>query len=318
MLPPFACVFGPTAVGKTGMLVELLEGRGEIVVADSMQVYRGLSIGTAKPDAGERARVPHHLLDIRNPDEQFHAGHFVEAAQAAVTDIAGRGGRPVVSGGTVFYFRSLLMGLPETPPSEPERLVALREQLAKHGLESLRGRLAEVDPESAGRISPKDEYRTLRALEVYEASGRPLSSFPAPKELRKDLSLALIGLERPRVELYRRIEERVDKMLGAGLPAEVEGLLAAGYRPTDPGLRGIGYREFCEAYLEEPSRGTAFSTYSGALLGDIAEAIKTNTRHYAKRQVTFLRSIPTVRWVGADDEAGIFEVLESFFASRHP
>lgn len=318
MLPPFACVFGPTAVGKTGLLVEILEGRGEIVVADSMQVYRGLSIGTAKPDAEERARVPHHLLDIRNPDEQFNAGHFVEAASEAIRNIGEKDRRPVVSGGTAFYFRSLLMGLPGTPPSDPERLAALREQLAKHGLEALRERLAKVDPEYAGRTSPADEYRTLRALEVYEVSGRPLSSFPAPKELREDLRVVLLGLDRPREELYRRIEERVDRMMAAGLPGEVEGLLAAGYRPEDPALRGIGYREFCEAYLEDPSRGTACSTYSAGLLSDIADAIKTNTRHYAKRQGTFFRSIPSVRWVDADDEDVIFEVLESFFASRHP
>jgi tRNA dimethylallyltransferase len=318
VLPPFACVFGPTAVGKTGLLLELLEGHGEIVVADSMQVYRGLSIGTAKPDAEERARVPHHLLDIRNPNEQFHAGHFVEVASEAIVDIAERKRRPVVSGGTAFYFRSLLMGLPGTPPSDPVRLAALREQLAEQGQAALRERLTKVDPEYAGRISPADEYRTLRALEVYEVSGRPLSSFPAPKELRKELKVVLLGLDRPREELYRRIEARVETMMTEGLPAEVEGLLAAGYRPEDPALRGIGYREFCEAYLEEPSRGTSFSTYSAALLSDIAEKIKTNTRHYAKRQRTFFRSIPSVRWIDADDDEGIFEVLEGFFAPRRP
>ncbi len=317
MLPPFACVFGPTAVGKTGLLVELLEGRGEIVVADSMQVYRGLSIGAAKPDAGERARVRHHLLDIRNPDEQFHAGHFVEAAEGAVNDIAGRGGWPVVSGGTVFYFRSLLMGLPGTPPSDPERLAALREQLEDQGLSALHQRLAKVDPASAARISPADEYRTLRALEVYEVAGHPLSSFPTPKELREEIDVVLVALYRPREELYRRIEERVDRMMAAGLPAEVEVLLGAGYSPADPGLRGIGYREFCEAYHEDPVRGMAFSTYPPALLAGIAEVIKTNTRHYAKRQLTFLRSIPSVLWIDADDEARISEVLERFFGRGH-
>mgnify|MGYP006280329297 FL=1 len=313
MLSPFACVFGPTAVGKTGLLLDLLEGRGEIVVADSMQVYRGLSIGAAKPDADERARITHHLLDIRNPNEQFHAGHFVEAAEEAIADIARRGSWPVVSGGTAFYFRSLLMGLPGTPPSDPEHLAVLRRQVAEQGLEALRERLAQVDPESVARISPADEYRTLRALEVYEASGRPLSSFPAPKELRDDLEMVLVGLDRPREELYTRIEERVDAMMAAGLPEEVESLFEAGYQPSDPGMRGIGYREFCEAYVEEPSRGIAFSRYPAALLADISEAIKTNTRHYAKRQRTFLRSIPTVEWVPAEDVERIGGILEGFF-----
>ncbi len=316
MLPPFACVFGPTAVGKTGLLLDLLEGQGEIVVADSMQVYRGLSIGAAKPDAVERSRVPHHLLDIRDPDEQFHAGDFVEASSRAIGGIAARGHRPVVSGGTVFYFRSLLMGLPGTPPSDPDHLAALREQLAKQGLEALRARLAKVDPESADRISPADEYRTVRALQVYEASGRPLSSFPPPTGLRKDIEVVLVGLYRPREELYRRIDARVDKMMIDGLPGEVEALIAAGYRPEDPGFRGIGYREFCEAYLEEPTRGMAFSQYSPGLLAGIAEAIKTNTRRYAKRQRTFLRSIPSVLWIDADDEGRISEVLEAFFDPR--
>jgi tRNA dimethylallyltransferase len=185
--------------------------------------------------------------------------------------------------------------------------------VAQQGLEALRERLAQVDPESVARISPADEYRTLRALEVYEVSGRSLSSFPAPKELRDDLEMVLVGLDRPREELYARIEERVGAMMAAGLPAEVESLFAAGYGPEDPGLRGIGYREFCEAYLEEPSRGTVFSRYSAGLLSDIAEAIKTNTRHYAKRQGTFLRSIPSVNWVPADDVERIGGILEAFF-----
>ncbi len=315
MLPPFTCVFGPTAVGKTGILLDILENRGEIVVADSMQVYRGLSIGAAKPTPSERRRVVHHLLDIVDPSQQFHAGHFVEAAQAAIASISKKGLLPVVSGGTAFYFRSLLMGLPGTPPSEPERLAALRKRLEVEGMEAMRRWLKEVDPESAARISPADEYRTLRALEVYDASGRPLSSFPAPTTLRDDLRVLLIGLERPREELYERIDERVDTMMAAGLPEEVEALWAAGYGPEDPGLRGIGYREFSQAYVEDQSRGTRFSRYPPEVLAAIAEAVKLNTRHYAKRQRTFLRSIPDVIWVHADDVDGIAGHIDAFFSS---
>ena len=251
---PVLILFGPTASGKTGVLLRLF-GSGdpglppvEIVSADSMQVYRGMDIGTAKPSAEEQAALPHHLIDICDPGEQFNAGDFVRLADAACAVIVSRGKLPVISGGTGFYLKNFIQGLPEAPPADPEIRDRLKQELREKGAAALMEELASVDPVSAGRIHLRDEYRLLRALEVLRLCGRPLSSFGAfgssAADSRPHYRFLVIGLSRPREELYRRIDLRCAAMFRQGLPAEVQRLYNAGYTPQDPGMKAIGYREF--------------------------------------------------------------------------
>jgi tRNA dimethylallyltransferase len=307
MKTPVLILFGPTASGKTDLLMRLFghggSMRAEIISADSMQVYRGMDIGTAKPNAKERESLIHHLIDIRNPDEQFSAGEFVRLATEACLAAAGRGALPVVSGGTGFYLKNLVLGLSEAPPSNQRIRTELKHELSEKGAASLMEELSKADPVSAEKIHINDEYRLLRALEVYRLSGRPLSSFASPwsasgGEMSNDVNakphespfrFLLIGLRRKKDELYNRINARCAEMFRLGLAEEVKSLFKAGYSPEDPGLRAIGYREFfvdAERLSED--------------LAGVEALVAQNSRRYAKRQITFFASIPFVNWVDMD------------------
>ena len=319
-LPPFLVVFGPTASGKSSLARALHERllRGklspypsglELISADSMQVYRGMDIGTAKPSCRERNQFPHHLIDVKNPDEPFTAGDFVELAERAIRAASSRGALPLVSGGAAFYLRCLLCGMPQTPRSDEGVREEVQRDLVVYGGSSLRRELERVDPESAARIAPADEYRLVRALEVYRLTGKPRSSFAAPVVLRSDaLDAVAIGLSWPRAPLYGRINARVEDMARAGLREETMSLLRNGYRPGDPGLRAIGYREYLEAAgetidLKNPSE----------LASDeqVVPRIQRNTRRYAKRQITFFRAFEQARWIdGQYPEEAIDPVIE--------
>ncbi|MDR2363993.1 MAG: tRNA (adenosine(37)-N6)-dimethylallyltransferase MiaA [Spirochaetaceae bacterium] len=311
---PVCILLGPTASGKTE-LVERLFLPGdfpcpvEIVSADSMQVYRGMDIGTAKPEGELRARIPHHLIDIRNPSEQFNAGDFVRLADDACTAIAARGGLPVVSGGTGFYIKNFILGQSDAPPASPPIREALREELRRRGAGALMQELAACDPPSAARIHPNDTYRLLRALEVFRSSGRPLSSFPLPSPVipRSGYRFLILGLTRPREELYRRIDRRCAAMFRRGLPGEVERLFEAGYGPGDPGLSAIGYKEF---FVES---GPGEYALSGDIPG-VEALVARNSRRYAKRQLTFFASLPGLTWISAsgDPRGQARRALESF------
>jgi len=298
---PVLVLFGPTASGKTNVLLNLFGGQtrhgtAELVSADSMQVYRGMDIGTAKPSAEERARLPHHLIDIRDPNEQFHAGDFVRLAGEAIAAIARRGALPVVSGGTGFYLRNLILGLPETPPSDAAIRAALKQELQEKGAAALMAELACGDPVSAERIHLNDEYRLQRALEVLRLTGQPLSSFgvsgAAKNEAGARFHFLVVGLSWPREELYRRIDARCAAMIAQGLPDEVRRLYDAGYTPHDPGLRAIGYREF---FVQDEQGNYRLSTDIAGVQALIAQ----NSRRYAKRQITFFASLPHVQWLKA-------------------
>ena len=263
-----------------------------------MQVYRGMDIGTAKPSAEEQAQLPHHLIDIRDPHEQFNAGDFVRLAGEAVTAIARQGALPVISGGTGFYLKNLILGLPEAPPSDAAIRAALKQELREKGAAVLMQELTRCDPLSAEKIHLNDEYRLLRALEVCRLSGRPLSSFKvsgADSQYRRRFRFLAIGLSRPREELYRRINERCAAMFSQGLPDEVRRLYDAGYSPKDPGLRAIGYREF---FVEdEPGIFRLSQDIAG-----VQAMIAQNSRRYAKRQITFFASLPEAQWLDAGND----------------
>jgi tRNA isopentenyltransferase (miaA) len=304
---PVLVIFGATASGKTAAASGLFAGErtAEIISADSMQVYRGMDIGTAKPDASLLRSLPHHLIDIRDPREQFCAGDFVRLSDEACRDIGSRGLLPVVLGGTAFYIKNFLYGLPDTPESDPALREALRMRLEREGPESLWRELSGVDPRTAGRLDPHDGYRIVRALEVWKVSGRPLSSFEVPLRCRPGYRFLVIALDRPREDLYRRIDLRVDGMFAAGLPAEVNSLIAAGYVPSDPGMQAIGYREF---FLTDPP---------GRDLGLIRGRIKLDSRKYAKRQETFIRSLPGILHLEADDTESMRKVIGTFLEDRN-
>jgi tRNA dimethylallyltransferase len=291
---PIVLLFGPTAVGKTSLLDQIFDSSFEVINADSQQVYRYLDIGTAKPPEALLHRIPHHLIGILDPSRQFDVGTFVKKADILVGEIRRRGHMPVISGGTAFYFYHFIFGIPPSPPSDKKTRKRLKDRLQIEGERGLWEELQRIDPESAERIHPRDTQRLLRALEVFETTGRPLSSFRLPTEQRPGLKLLLLGLNRPREELYRRIDERVDQIWEAGLPEEIRGLLAQGCGEADPGMKGIGYREFFQMRR------------SGELLfPHVKEEIKKNSRRYAKRQLTFFRRIPGVEWFHPDQSESI-------------
>lgn len=311
-LPPFVVLFGPTASGKTELLRKLAHRRPrsarrdepwlEIVSADSMQVYRGLNIGTAKPPADERRSPPHHLIDIRDPDEQFTVGDFVREAEICIHEIASRGRLPVVSGGTAFYLRALLCGLPETPPSDPDIRAEIESQRDQRGLAAMHAQLEAIDPEGARSIDPHDGYRIVRALEVHRISGRPRSAFRAPERLREGLSCRVYELLVPRETLYARINDRVDQMFARGLPEEIDRLREAGFGKTTQALRAIGYREFFELDGRESDD-----------LARVRTTIQRNSRRYAKRQRTFAHLIPERIGIAPDEIGRIAEGCERMF-----
>jgi len=282
---PLAVLTGPTASGKTRIALELAERWGaEIVSADSMQVYRRLDIGTAKPTAAERARVPHHGVDLAEPDEPFDAVRFREAAEAAIADIAARGRRVLVVGGTGLYLRVLLYGLASLPPPDPARRRELEEEAERVGSAALHARLTTLDPAAAARIHPADRFRIIRALEV-AATGRRISEIQAAHRFAEPCHPhRMVALRVERAELRARILRRAEAMLAAGLLDEVRRILAAGFSPDLRPLRAFGYREPVAAVLgRRPVEG-------------LAEAIARDTARYAKRQLTWLRGERGVEW----------------------
>lgn len=271
-----------------------------VVSADSAQVYCGMDIGSAKPEPGLLSRIPHELINLRNPDEPFSVGDFVTLADEACGRAIAGGALPVISGGTAYYIKAFIMGLFTAPKADPAIRAAVARELAGRGNTAMLAELAKVDPVSAARIAPADGYRIARALEVYQCSGRPLSDFAVPETPRANWDVLALGLNRPRDELYARIRLRVDAMMAAGLPAEVDALLAAGYARGDPGMKAIGYAEFLAA--EDRN------------LAAIADAIALDTRHYAKRQLTFMRSLHKISWFNADDVDGVRASIENFLS----
>lgn len=297
-------ILGPTGVGKSAAGVYLARRfGGEIINCDSMQVYRGFDIGTDKPRPEMRQRVPHHLLDVAEASDQFTAADFVRQALAAVRMIEERGRLPFVVGGTGLYLKALLDGLFPGPGRNPELRLKLEQEAKEGGLQSLYRQLEEADPFYARLIGSKDKVRIIRALEVFYLTGKPLSEhFERTRSEVADFQVFKIGLQLERKELYRLIEERVDRMFRGGILDEVRGLLAAGVEESAPPFRALGYKHVL-AHL----KGTIS-------LEEAARLTKQDTRHYAKRQICWFRKMAGVNWLPAGDHPSLAAFLEARLA----
>jgi tRNA dimethylallyltransferase len=285
---PLLAIVGPTAVGKTSLSIALAhELGGEIVSADSRQVYRFMDIGTAKPTPAERAAAPHHLIDVADPGEAFSLGVYVDLARAAIADIGARGRLPMLVGGTGQYLAAVLQGwsVPRVEP-QPALRASLEREAHEQGAAALHARLAQVDPAAAAAILPTNLRRIIRALEVYEVTGRPIS---AQQALRAPLPRArTLWLTLPAPALYRRIDDRVDAMVAAGLVGEVLGLLERGYGWDLPAMSGLGYREFRPFLAGEST------------LAEAIQRLKYDTHAFARRQPNWFRRLPAVDQLAAD------------------
>lgn len=301
---PVLALIGPTAVGKTALSLALTKRFScEIVNLDSMQIYRHMDIGTAKATAEERALAPHHLLDVVNPDEEYHVARYVEDAVTACRQIVAKGNRPILVGGAGLYLKGLLEGLFEIPNVSEAVRINLKQRLKKEGRAILFSELSRCDPESAGRIHPNDTQRLLRALEIFQATGRPWSEHLREQQTRPALTRVLqIGLRCEREELYNRINLRVEKMVAEGLQAEVEKLLAMGYDPALKAMQSIGYRHMLNYLQGEWNWDETISL------------LARDTRRYAKRQMTWFGSDPDIRWFTPTDVTAIFDCVSGFIA----
>jgi tRNA dimethylallyltransferase len=282
---PIPLITGPTAVGKTSIAIRVAERIGaEIVSADSRQVYREFGVAVDKPSADERTRVRHHLVDSRSVREPMSAGIYAREAEACIAGILDRGVIPLVVGGSTLYLQALVFGLSDIPEVPAEVRDRVRARLASDGPEALHGELRSLDPEFARTLDATKTQRVLRGLEVFETTGRPLSSFfgsvPAP-----GFTYDIVVLTRDRAELYRRIDERVSEMLARGLVAEARRLASAGLDLEANPTRTIGYAEAAPLLRGEQDE-------SG-----MAEAIRRHSRHYAKRQLTWLRRFEGASWL---------------------
>jgi tRNA dimethylallyltransferase len=300
---------GPTACGKTALALDLAERiGGEVVALDSMTVYHGMDVGTAKPTAADRARVRHHLIDVLFPWESLTVAWWLERAEAACADIVSRGKRPIFVGGTPFYLKALLHGLFDGPPADAGLRAALEADAERDGVAALHARLAAVDAKAAARLHPNDVRRVVRALEVYTLTGRPISDFQQSWETAAfggtaappPRSIPAAVLELPREVLYDRINRRVGAMLDAGWLNEVHALRALPHPLSREARQALGYRELLE-YLE-----------SGGAWEDVVDAIRTHTRQFAKRQLTWFRNLKALVPVPADAPDAAERVLRAW------
>jgi tRNA dimethylallyltransferase len=301
---------GPTACGKTALALDLATRiGGEIVALDSMTVYRGMDIGTAKPSSAERAHVPHHLIDVLDPWESLTVAWWLAQAESACEDITARGKRPIFVGGTPFYLKALLHGLFDGPPADAELRQRLEADAVRDGNAALHARLAVVDPKSAARLHPNDVRRVVRALEVHTLTGKPISdwqqtwdteSFAGAEAAPPPARIPGAVLTLPREVLYDRINRRVDAMLEAGWPQEVQRLRELPHPLSREARQALGYREL----LEYQDRGGDW--------GETVELIRTHTRQFAKRQLTWFRHLPSLVPVAADASDAGEQVLKAW------
>ena len=286
--PRVLVVIGPTAVGKTALAIRLGQAfDGEAISADSRQVYRGMDIGTAKPTVAEQGALTHHLIDIVDPDEDLTLAHYRRLADEIIRSVWSRGQLPILVGGTGLYVRAVLEGwtVPQVPPDEALR-VYLYEQSRREGHEALHARLALVDPDAAGRIDARNVRRVIRALEVYQHTGIPISRLQQkrPPEYR----VLKLGLTMPRPQLYEGIDARIERMMERGLVEEVRALVARGYGYDLPAMSGLGYRQIGQYLRDEVT------------LDEAVVLIKRHTRRFVRQQYNWFRlSDPSIHWLDA-------------------
>jgi len=310
--PPLLVLTGPTASGKSGWALEVafrFREKGlqpEILSADSAQVYRGMDVGTDKLLPAERQGIPHRLIDLVEPDQDFSAAQWAAAAREALARLAAEHQPAILVGGTGFYLRALLRGLFPGPAADHALRAQLEKEAELKGVPALHDRLREVDPISANRIHPNDLVRIVRALEVFELTGEPLSRHfeRQPRTSLAGFRVLRLGLELPRPELYRRINERVEIMLAKGLVEEVKGLRAKGYGPELKSQKIIGYRQV-HGYLDGDHD-----------LSRTKELIQRDSRHYARRQLTWMRAEPEIQWIDPADHGKLIQIITGFSSEQ--
>ena len=303
---PIIVILGATASGKTEYARQIFasdsgsvySGLGEVISADSMQVYTGMDIGTAKADLSLQKVLPHHLISFTQPNKQYCAGDFIDDVKKISKEIILKNKIPVIVGGTGFYLKSFIQGLPKTPQSDSEYRKILHQRLEKEGSSVLFAELQKVDPVTANKIHRNDYYRILRGLEVFYSSGIPLSKYEIKSETRKGFSFCILGIKRPRSEVYLRIEKRVKSMMNEGLPLEFKRLLENGYTKDDPGMQAIGYREFFMIPNWQEN------------LNSVENLIIHDTKKYAKKQETFFKLISNVNWIDTKDDDSNKKIIE--------
>lgn len=292
---PVVVIVGPTAVGKSRIAVEVAKAfETEVLTADSRQVYRGMDVGTDKPAPEERQGIPHRLIDLVGPDESFNAGLYRRQAIDEIERLYRDRRLPLVVGGTGLYVRTLLKGLCDAPPTDPIVRAALKQEAEDQGHDRLYARLVEVDPVAASRLHPRDESKVLRALEVYQLSGRRMSEFQQEHGFaERPFSTLMIGLNRDRDALYRRIEERIDWQLAHGLIEETKQLLDQGYQRDSAAMKGLGYRQVAEHLA---------GVYDSA---EMVRRFKRDTRRFSKRQMTWFRKEPGIQWLTIEESESV-------------
>lgn len=284
---PLLVLIGPTAVGKTNLSLELAKAwQAEIISGDSMQVYRGMDIGTAKLPLEEREGIPHHLIDIRDPDDPYSVADFQAGCGSSIEEIAARGKLPFIVGGTGLYVEAVCYGFEFSESGSDEAFRQEQEQFAlAHGAEALHARLALIDPKSAERLHPNDQRRVIRALEVFHLTGIKQSEQLEGQKKESPYELCIVGLTMDRAELYRRIELRIDQMLEQGLVEEVKALLSRGVPPHAVAMQGLGYKEIASFLRGECTLEAAVTL------------LKRDTRRFAKRQLSWFRHMKDIEWI---------------------
>ena len=295
-------IVGPTAVGKTATAIELAKRlNGEIISIDSRQVYKGLDVGTAKPTLRQQKEIPHHLIDILEPSEQISAGTYRELALVAVADILSRDKLPIFVGGSGMYVKALVQGIFQESLTDKSVRDKIKAELDKKGIAELYNRLVDIDPELAVKIHLNDTKRITRALEIYEITGKPPSAHYRNQETESPFPNRIFVLTMERENLYQRINERVDQMIQDGLVDEVQALLNSGLRKNLDSLLTLGYQEVV-TYLD-----------GECSYAEMVENIKLNTRHYAKRQLTWFRNQLKATWITITPETTISDVTRQIF-----
>ncbi len=305
---PLLCIVGPTAVGKTEVAIELAtQLGGEIVSADSMQIYKRMDIGTAKPTPEQRAQARFHLIDYVAPDEPYSVQRYQREAESAIAEIHERGALPLMCGGTGLYVNAVLDHYVFPPGDGTEGIrEQLQQEATQHGPEALHRRLQDIDPDTAAKTPPQNVKRVMRALEVFALTGKPMSRVASvDRSSEIEYNPLLVGTCMPRARLYQQIEARVDAMMAAGLLEEVEGLLGDGYGRHLQSMQALGYRQLAAYVAGEAS------------LSEAVDAVKVATRRYAKRQLTWLRPDQRVNWIDLPERKCLWGAVHAILALWH-